>query len=88
MVSGKIIIWAENIALIICATLGIAGFFGALFLGKTLGLDPYQTGALAIGTCSAVGLSSSLHTALRRWAYRKLLIHATLSQIRSSHRAK
>ena len=88
MIDGKIFLWAENIALAVCVFLGVAGFFCALFLGQRLGLDPYQTGAFAIGTCSAFGLSRSLHSSLRKWAYRKLLIYSTLRQIQSSRRAK
>lgn len=88
MIDGKIFVWTENIALAVCVFLGVVGFLVVLFLGERIGLNPYQTGALALGTCSVFGLSDGLHSSIRRWAYRKLLIHSALSQIRSAHRAK
>jgi len=78
MINGKLFVISETLAVLLCGAVGVFFFVGSIFLGTAFNLNPYQTGALAIGTSAPVGLSVELQGWIRRKIFRVLLARKVL----------
>lgn len=88
MINGKLFVISETLAVLLCGAVGVLFFLGSLFLGLAFNLNPYQTGALAIGTSAPVGLSIELQGWLRRKIFQVLLARNVLCDYRTRNNRK
>lgn len=88
MINGKLFVISETLAVLLCGAVGVFFFVGSIFLGACFNLNPYQTGALAIGTSAPVGLSVELQGWLRRKIFQVLLARNVLCDYQTLNKHK